>query len=260
MKTVLLTILGLMSSVLLAAEPAKLYHSFDAEMESSIGVVPYEGDDLYLITFSGFGHVFDGKVMLYKKQWNGRDKRDGYFFQLLGNSRIHLRNDGKKTAIFGTTVSYSEAFLPNAAPVKMLYAGEADVLRARKVLSRYQEQQGLVKSKVEAKKLIAKAQDAFESACNQTVSLTIDWSGFQGENKNVPGMMYTYFDSLRKICAIDEDYLEAVNAITTIKVAAGSETADSNQAILDGSTLLIKLIKTSPNTVENSYEAIYDML
>lgn len=241
-----------------ATEHGKVYYSFDSEKEARIIVVPAEEDKYFYINYRNFNHHYDNQTLLYKQIKNTLG--DGFYYQLADTSRVNLRNDDDKTIIHGTLYSYSTVFLDDDSKTKVIYAGDADIVQARNVKEAYHKRQLDVSSKVAAKKLIKSAQENFVSACKQDVKITIDWNAFMAQElKSAPAKLSSYLGALSRICALDSDYLEAVNSITQINVSP-SDTLTKQKVILDNDLLTIKIANKQPNLPETSYQAIFTTL
>jgi len=243
-----------------AEEASKLYRSFDADFEAEISVVPYGKVDHYLIRFIGFEHAYDDKVALYEKKWVNKDKRSGYYYQMAGTRSFHVRNDEKTTLISGTIYPYLEVFLEDKSPTKIVYSDEVDVAIERNIKKQYLQQQGLVKSKVEAKRLVSQATQELWKQCQKQIDIQIDWQDFNGpESKTTPGMLKFYLGALSKLCREDSDYTMAIKMISAIKVSASID-SQLHSVSLVNSELVIKLDRDTPNIEENSYQAIVNAI
>ncbi|WP_343817570.1 hypothetical protein [Colwellia asteriadis] len=241
-----------------AFEHGKVYYSFDSENEARVIVVPAEEDNHYYINYRNFNHHYDNQTLLYKQIKNNIN--EGFYYQLADTARVNLRNELNKTLIHGTLYSYSTVFLDDDSKTKIIYAGDADIVQARNVKEAYHKRQLDVSSKVAAKKLIKSAQENFNSACKQAVNIDIDWNAFVSQElKAAPAKLSSYLGALSKICAIDSDYLEAVNSITQIKVSPAEDTTQQKVTLADNQ-LTIQIASEQPNLPETSYQAIFTIL
>lgn len=241
-----------------AKEKSKVYHSFDADYQARIIVSPAKDKQHYYINFVGFEHEYDNKTMLFKKVPN--DLRNGYNFKLAGSERTNLVDQGYQTFIHGTAVSYQTVLLSGDKNTKVIYSGEADINKVRRIEAQYQALQGLAISKVAAKKLIKTANQQLSSHCKQDYQLNIDWPAFnKAQQKTTPGMLASYLLALGRICQIDEDYLAAVQEIDTIEVKL-SKDKGKQDIKLQANRLLIAFDNETPNVFETSYNAILDTL
>jgi len=241
-----------------AFEHGKIYHSFDSENDARVIVVPADLDKHYYIHYKNFNHEYDNQALLYKKIKN--DSGDGFHYRLADTSRVNVRNDLNKTLIHGTLYSYSTVFLGSDSKTKIVYTGNADIVQARNVKKYYHERQLDVNGKIAAKKQIKLAKANFAESCNSDVNITIDWDAFIAKKlKASPAKLSSYLGALSKICAIDSDYLEAVNSIAKINVIP-SNTANKQVVSLSDDQLTIQIANEQPNLPETSYQAIFNIL
>lgn len=241
-----------------AFEHGKIYHSFDSENNARVIVVPAKLAKHYYINYKNFNDEFDNQTLLYKKVKN--DLGDGFYYQLADTSRVNVRNNLNKTLIHGTLYSYSTVLLTNDSKTKIVYTGEADIVQARNVKKSYHERQLDVSSKVSAKKHIKSAKANFLKSCHNEVKLSIDWDAFIAQElKASPAKLSSYLGALSKICAIDNDYLEAVNSIAKINVLP-SDIPSKQKVSLEGDQLTIQIANEQPNLPETSYKAIFNIL
>lgn len=236
----------------------KVYQSFDSENNGEIIVVPAEVDGHYYVNYKGFGHEFDKQTMLYEKI--KADIGDGYRFKMVGTPFVNIKQDYYKTLINGTLVTYLNVFLPNDFKSKVVYVYDADITMARKVKESYHKRQLDVGSRVQASDYVNKSKKSLFEKCSNDVIVNVDWDAFKTKkSKPAPAKLSTYFKSLIKICAIDEDYLDAVREIKTINVIP-SELAKKQRVDLNGTELTIHIATEQPNLPETSYQAIFDVL
>ena len=234
--------------------------SFASEYDASITVIPSNIKNQYYLHFKGFEHDIDSNTKLYKKVWNTRDPKDGFYYQLLGTEQVNFRNNMKSTLIHGTIVPYFEVILSDRAPSKVLFAENADIQKVRNRKSKYLEYQNIKESKVSAKKSAYQALDALNTHCAQSTTLDIDWKAFQSKDQKVaPGMLKGHMESLTKICSIDSDYKDAVNAIRSIKLSP-AETTGAHSVEIKNNVLTITLDQETPNIPDSSYKLIYNAL
>ncbi len=248
----------LLSSAVFASEPAKVYQAIKAEHYGEIIVAPAETPEHYYINFAGFNSDYDGQTLLYKKQKN--DIGELFHFKQLGTGYINLINEGGSTLISGTYVPYQTVKLTGIANSKVTFSGYAEERNVTKLKEKYKELQGLTESKVSTIKHIENAKEVLIKKCNQPITLEIDWPQFeQAQQKNTPGMLASYLTSLGKICEIDDDYLAAVNEISTIKLSLSKKSGIADIK-LNGATLYIGLNSSVPNVFASSYDTILNIL
>lgn len=240
-----------------ATETSKIYYSFDSEREATLFVVPSKKQDTYYLNYQGFEHHFDGETLLYKKAKNDIGK--GYHFKLVGMPNVNFRNDGDQTIISGTVVSYSNVYLDDDTVTKVIYQGTTDRAKDRRIIEQYKKRQFETFSKIEAKKMYKKHLESLVLNCNSSIDVDIDWNLFEKMKiKTAPSKLSAYLQSLEAICAIDEDYAEAVKNIKTIKVMP-SDTPETHSAKLSSSKLTIRLGNKVENLPETSHKLIYDI-
>jgi hypothetical protein len=245
-------------SIALASSHGKIFYSFDSENEARVIVVPADLDKHYYINYKNFNHSYDNQTLLYKKVKN--DSGDGFYYQLADTARVNIRNNSNKTLIHGTLYSYSTVFLDDDSKTKIIYAGDADIVKVRNVKKSYHERQLDVSSKIAAKKHIKSAKDNFNKACKSEVDINIDWNAFIAKKlKASPAKLSSYLNALSKVCVIDNDYLEAVKSITQINVLP-SNTPNKQKISLESDTLTIQIANEQPNLPETSYQAIFTIL
>lgn len=241
-----------------AFEHGKIFYSFDSENEARVVIVPAKQKQHFYINYKNFNHKYDNQTLLYKKVKN--DLNNGFNYQLTDTSRINIRNNGNKTLIHGTLYSYSTVYLSNDSQTKIIYAGDADIVQARNIKKMYHDRQLDVSSKIEAKKRIKSATETFKKSCNNNTEIIINWNAFVAQKlKVVPAKLSIYLDALSQICAIDSDYLDAVNSITKIHVSP-AEQLTKHLVSLENNQLTINIAKDQANLPETSYQAIFDTL
>jgi len=243
-----------------AAESSKVYVSYEAAYDARIILSPADKDNFYYISYQGFEHSFDGTALLYEKRPNANG-RDGFFYKLAGMPSINLQNNNYRTHISGTDVPFYEVYLDNDSVTRVIFQRSADVVEERRVKAKYQSRQLKVLSKVAAKKLVKSAHSNFEKSCKTSISVSIKWPEFAKQGlKATPAKTAAYLDALGKICAIDNDYAQAVQSIKTITVAASSD-VDQHQATLSsgGSSLALNIGDQVPNLPETSYRMLFNI-
>ncbi len=243
-----------------AQESSKVYRSFGAEYEATLSIVPHNTANHYLINFEGFEHEVDGTSKLYEKIWNSRSRNDGYYYQLVGGvNQVNFRNNNKSTLIHGTVVPYFEVSLAEKSNTKMIFSGVSNRFDEREIRGKYVLHQGLVESKVEAKRRINTALGELESACRQALEVEIDWPAFQARGmKAAPAMLQRHLQALALLCGADTDYLEAINEITSISVKPAAEAAHAINLV--GTVLSVRFSDLSPNVTEISRKLILEVL
>lgn len=249
---------GLLTLPLIAqSEDSKTFYSYDSENEARVMIVPAPQTSHYYIHYKGFNHHFDNNTLLYKKVDNDSD--DGFYYQLAGLSSVNIRNNLATTIINGTIYSYSTVFLSDNSKTKIIYSGSADIVKARNVISLYENRQQNVNSRVEAKKRIKESKKSYEKNCQTEIELDIDWPLFNDKKlKTAPAKLTSYLEALEKVCAIDQDYAEVVREIKTVTVTL-SKDAQQQALSLQKETLSIGIATAQPNLPETSYQAIFKL-
>ncbi len=89
----------------------------------------------------------------------------------------------------------------------------------RQVESQYLRTQGILESRIAAKKKIQTAPDDFHKNCHSKLKVEIDWKIFESaQQKTTPGMAYAYLTSFSRVCMIDKDHLAAVKKSSDIRI------------------------------------------
>ncbi|MEE2025503.1 MULTISPECIES: hypothetical protein [Alkalimonas] len=246
-------IFSLISLLCASLSYANVYHSIDAEIESRLVILPTEHPDRFLIGFDGFQHELDRQAMLYEKRLNSRDARDGHYYQMLGMPYTHVRNNGRTTLIFGTSVPYLEVHLAGRAPVKMVLTGPSDTAMKERIEQRYSKRQGYSLSRIEARKQVEQAAAQLHSDCAATIQVQVDWDSFAGsEHRTTPAVGARYIEALNQICQRDDDYRQAVLDISEVTLVL-AESPEQHQIKRNGSQIVVGLASAAPNITETSY-------
>lgn len=233
---------------------AKHYQSFSATVDAQMTLVPASADDHYYLYFENFGSELDDFVGLYQAVKQSTRADADVRYQLLGTSKAHLRNQHNATLLAGSRVEYLEALLPEKAPVKLFYAGKADIYKARKILALYDQRQGRLESGIAVRRLLKEKQDALEKACGKTFA--VELGSFS--DKSTPGLLQGHLTSLAQLCRNDQDYREAINAIETITVNEHPDD-DGHSIELDDAQLHISFNRDTVNVGAASNQILRDV-
>jgi len=257
MYKLLATLFLLVPGLLFAQTSTKLYVTYDGDIDATVALLPTSEKDQYLIEFDGFDHAYDEAVFLYQRKPAGAH---GHWYEMIGVGEVNFRNEGRRALVLGTSVQYQEVYLPDVAPVRVLYKSEVAPGHQERMRQQYEKQQGVVKSKVKAKKAIASAVESFHASCGSSLNVNVDWSAFESINqKTTPALGVHYLDSLRAICAIDNDYKDVVTGITELAFVT-EESAGKQAAALEGGKMTITLSKDAPNVSRSSYRILYELI
>lgn len=258
MRPIIILVCCLLAMVVSAEENlkhAKTYQSFSSSVDAQLTLVPAEKDDHVYLYFENFESELDDFVGLYKAARETSKADANIRYQLVGTSTAHLRNHHDSTLLAGSWVEYLEVLLPESAPVKIFLMEKADIYKARRVIERYEEQQGLLVSGIAVKKLIKEKQREMQAACGNEVTLTLkDFT-----EKTTPGLLQGHLSSLAQLCREDRDYRELISGITDI-LASEHEQADGHSIELRGSQLYIAINAATANTGPASYELLQNIL
>jgi len=242
-----------------ASESIKVYRTVVSDYDATVIVMPTDKENTYLLHFKGFEHELDDDVRQYKKILNDpKAPNAGFYFQVDGLNEVNFRNNNKETLLSGTTQPYYEATLPGKASAKLIFSHLGDYREENLLTKKYNAKQGNVISKVEAKRMIKKAQTSFEEQCGHTIKLNIDWTAFSASGeKTAPSMLASYYKALTTVCAIDSDYKQAVTSLVNLNVIP-SQIDGTHRATRSGNILKLELNSKVPNVAESSYELIYN--
>lgn len=233
---------------------AKHYQGLSATVDAQMTLIPSSVDDQYYLYFENFESELDDFVGLYQavKETERADAEVRY--QLLGTSTAHLRNQHNATLLAGSRVEYLEALLPDAAPAKLVFAGKADIYKARGILALYEQRQGKLISGIAVKRLLREKQAELEKACGKTFSVELG----EFSDKSTPGLLQGHLNSLAQLCRNNEDYREAINAIETIVVSEHTD-ADGHSIELEGTQLRISFNGDTANVGAASDQILRDI-
>jgi len=249
----------LVNTAALAGAKTKLYETYEGDVEGTIAVIPTDVENEFLIGYEGFEHAYDKQAFLYTRK-PGNSGADSFVYEMNGVGATNFRSDGKRTLINGTSVPYYEVYLPGGLTFRVKYSAEANPNYKAEIQSRYASQQGLTQSKVKAKKSIAAATKAFTESCHSSLVVNIDWDAFEAiDQKNTPAMGSTYLKALQTICAIDDDYKNAIEDITTINISPSSPDS-AHAADLQGNAINLQINKHVPNVSRSGYELLFDLI
>ena len=221
-----------------AADRAKTYVSVAEGDNISVEILPISSaKDHYLIHFEGFDGSFEDRTALYVKERVSFDGSQGYKFRVAGLDGSHI--ESRNGVVLHATVD-------NALPVPLVFAHDVDVVKERRIHALYMRQQGLFESRVEAKKQIRQAKQKFEANCGHSIHVDVTWEDFSADvDKTTAGMTKLYLDALNAICVIDNDYRQAVHALSAISIYKAT-TGSGHELSLDGGTLTIHLDREMP--------------
>lgn len=238
-----------------AEESSKVFQSYESPYDASIVISPADKKKFYYIKFNGFEHHYDNNVLLYQKIKSNQ----GYNYQLAGMKNVNVKNSQKRAMLNGTNTPYQEVLLDNDSSTRIIYSHTADIVQERQIKQQYMDRQFVVISKVEAKKLIKKANQKITKSCLTSINIDIDWAAFKtAGNKTTPSKTAAYLNGLAKICAIDADYLDAVKTIKMIQIIP-SINDDIHKAVLIDNVLSLEIGTQVPNLPETSYKLLYDI-
>ncbi|RKF20374.1 hypothetical protein DBZ36_08020 [Alginatibacterium sediminis] len=261
-RKICLTILLLcLPTTSIAAESSKVFHSVSLDYDARLIVVPFSEEtdnNHYIISFDGLEKYLPMQTGLYEKQ--RIDNSQEYQYQLIDTPLTHLRSNQGGTLIDSNWIDTYRVYLPDGLKFDVVYAGEADIVKARNIRASYALEQGQFESKIAAKREVAKAQLAFEEQCQHSVEINLNWKQFaDAGQKALPGQFAKSLLALQQICAIDADYKEAIQDISKISVLA--QTQGQAQSIeLNANQLTFKLVANAANVQLASFHHILDLL
>ncbi len=252
--TLLIGLILLIPALTNANSEAKLFTSINGQVNARLVIVPTLNGK-YFLHFSHFGHKFDKNTYLYDKVYKEDNGKKIYFYTMTGTAIINFRYSGKTILIYGSNREYSEVILSGENPFKMIFTRKADLHTIRYVKAQYLRTQGLLESKIAAKKLIKKSITNFHNKCHKKLNVKIIWSEFiSSEQKTTPGMAHAYINSLTKLCQQD-DHRTAVNKINAI-IFRLSKKSGKDTVVKANNTMTIYISELSPNIHHTSYQKI----
>jgi len=240
-------------------EFAKIFKSHDTNSQGQVVIAPAPSPEQYYIYFDGFEQRFDGSVFLYNKLKNDSHS-PGHHYKLCGLTNVNVRDNNYHTLINGTVTPFYEIYLEHGFKTEVIFDSNASDEDSKLIANAYLVHQFEVESKAQAEIAIGTAKQAFESALATSIEITIDWDDFSKVQSDIaPAKVAAYLSALVRVSQIDDDYLEAVQAISEL-VVAPSKDGEQHQASLveQESKIMLSIGNRVPNLPETCFDLLYN--